>query len=71
MKQSHSWKVNIFAAAQELPSLYGVQKVINIFTRPCHFSVLSQMHAVHVLAFYFFKIHFNIILVFLEHKCMK
>ena len=65
-------KLNISAAGQELP-LTGLNTKAHQHvhkTLPL-FPALSQIHAVHILAFYLFKIHFNIVIVFLEHRCTK
>jgi len=65
MERSLSWEANSRSASQEIPRLLWNPEVNYCADKsPPLIPVLSQMHSVHTLPNYFFKIHSNIILPF-------
>jgi hypothetical protein len=65
MVQDLPWKADGHSTGHEIPS-YGTQRFITIFTNsPPMDPIMSQLNPVHTSTFYFSKIHFNSILLFM------
>jgi hypothetical protein len=57
------WLANIFQPVKDLPTLYATQMLIIMSINVCHlFLFIATLIQSNALQFYFFKIHYNIIL---------
>jgi hypothetical protein len=62
LRQSRYWEANSHSANQEIPRIWRNPKVYyRVHKEPSLVPILSQMHPVHIVPYYFPKIHSNII----------